>query len=67
MVKHEPFSPITQFKSNRHKSWNERGVQLDLISLSDVINGGGLRPSGVKRLHNQTIQPWLADHERRSG
>ena len=68
MTIHEPlFSLITQFTINRHKPWNERGIQFDPKGLSNVINGGGLRPSGIKRPHNQIIKPCLTDHEHRSG
>ena len=46
------FSPITQFTTHRHKSRNVWGVQLGSKGLSDVINGGGLCPPGVKRSRN---------------
>ena len=60
------FSPIIQFITHRHKSWNERGIQSDPKGLSDVINGGGLRPSEVKRSsQSKIIKPPTADHERR--
>ena len=60
------FSPIIQFTIYRHKSWNERGIQSDPKGLSDVINGGGLRPSEVKRSsQSKIIKPPTADHERR--
>ena len=60
------FSPIIQFTMYRYKSWNERGIQSDSKGFSDVINGGGLRPSEVKRSsQSKIIKPPTADHERR--